>query len=195
MSKKPKRKRQRKPITPQDRGVVGFIRCLNKFLLLPVPLLCLRYLSPEFTIILLNTSEHFLFSLGLNFRPTPRILSNHKQFDDFVRSVRTKYFFRDFTCTNVLSHQYSKLCVKSEQSPPLAPPWIELPLSAIKLELCSLRNHLNPNFSSNLSRSDFSALCKLCSIKGIRILAADKNLGPTIVTDSWYKLRSLSSSK
>ena len=173
--------------------MVGFIRCLNKFLMLPVPLFCLHFLSPEihnYSNYVLNNSERFLLSLGLNFRPTPRILSNHilcKQFDDFVRSVRTKYFLCDFTCTNILSHQYSKLHVKSEWSPPLAPPWIELPLSAIKLELCSLRHHFNHNFSSNLSRSEFSALCKLHSIKGIRILAADKNLGPTIVTDSWYR--------
>ena len=96
-------------------------------------------------------------------------------------------FFHDFTCTNDLSHQYSKLHVKSEWTSPLAPPWIELPLSVITLELCSLCNHLDLNFSSNLSRSELSALCKLCSIKGVRILAADKNLGPTIVTDFWYK--------
>ena len=173
--------------------MVGFIRCLNKFLLLPISIFCLRFLSPKihnYSNYVLNNSERFLLSLGLNFRPTPRILSNHvlcKQFDDFVRSVRTKHFFRDFTCINSHPHQYSKLCVKSEWTPPLAPPWIEIPLSAIKLELCSLRHHLNPNFSSNLSRSDFSVLCKLRSIKGIRILAADKNLGPTIVTESWYR--------
>ena len=78
--------------------MVGFIRCLNKFLMLPVPLFCLRFSSPEihnYSNYVLNNSERFLLSLGLNFRPT-RILSNHilcKQFDDFVRSVRTKYFF------------------------------------------------------------------------------------------------------
>ena len=61
---------------------------------------------------------------------------------------------------------------------------------AIRLELCFLRNHLDHNFSSNLSHSEFFALnyvATLHSNKGVRILAADKNLGPTIVTDSWYK--------
>ena len=104
--------------------MVGFIRCLNNLLLLPVPLFCLRFLSPKihnYSSYVLNNSERFLLSLGLNFRPTPRILSNHllcEQFDDFVRSVRTKHFFRDFTCINSHPHQYSKLCVKSEWTPP-----------------------------------------------------------------------------
>ncbi len=41
---KRKRQRQRKPLTPQDRGVVGYIRYLNKSLL---SLFCLRFLTPE----------------------------------------------------------------------------------------------------------------------------------------------------
>ena len=154
-----KRKRQRKPLTPQDRGVVGYLRYLNKCLLFSVPLFCLRFLSPKihnYSNYVLSASERYLLSLGLNFRPTPRLLNVNvlnKQFEEFVRSARIRYFFRDFnTITSV--HQFCKLRDKSEWTPPLGPPWIELPLSVIKPELCSLYNHPH-HFSSNLSRSDY----------------------------------------
>ena len=64
-----------------------------------VPLFCLRFLTPQihnFSNYNLSCSERYLLSLGLNFRPTSKVLSidvlNH-QFDDFVRSVRIKHFF------------------------------------------------------------------------------------------------------
>ena len=38
----------------------------------------------------------------------------------------------------------------------------------------------------NLSRSEFHTLSRLRSLKGIKILAADENLGPVIVRESWY---------
>ena len=41
------RSRKRKPLNPLDRGVVGYIRTLNKSLLLPVPMLALHFLTPE----------------------------------------------------------------------------------------------------------------------------------------------------
>ena len=171
--------------------MVSYLRCLNKYLLLSVPMFCLRFLSPlvhNYSNYVLNSSERYLLSLGLNFRPTPHLLNANvlnRQFDDFVRSVRIKYFFRDCN-TNVFSHQYYNLRVKSQWAPPSAPPWIELPLLAIKHELYSLFNHRH-HLSSNVSRSELFALSKLRSIEGIRILAADKNLGPTIVTNCWYK--------
>ena len=154
-----------------------------------VPLFCLRFLTPQihnFSNYILSNSERYLLSLGLNFRPTSRVVSvndlNH-QIDDFVRSVRIKHFFRDNVRVN--TSQYRKLFVKSEWIPPRCPPWIEFPLSAIRSELCSLHNR-HIHHTSNLSRSEFITLSRLSSTAGIRILAADKNLGPTIVTDSWY---------
>ena len=59
-------------------------------------------------------------------------------------------------------------------------------MSAIRSELHSLYNRCN-HHSLNLSRSEFLPLSRLRSHTGIRILAADKNLGPTIVTDAWYR--------
>ena len=55
-------------------GVVGYIRLLNKLLVLPLSTFCLRFLSPRihnFSNYCLNDSENHLLSLGLNFRPTP----------------------------------------------------------------------------------------------------------------------------
>jgi hypothetical protein len=174
--------------------VVGYIRTINKLLLLPVPLFCLRFLSPivhNFSNRTLSNSEHYLLSLGLNFRPTPRVMSINvlrKQLDDFDRSVRLKYFFRDNVSMH--THQFHKLSIKSDWNPPRCPPWIEIPLAAIRFELCSLshchpRNHVHT--SSNLSRSELSSLASLRSLKDVKILPADKNLGPTLVSTLWYK--------
>ena len=72
------------------------------------------------------------------------------------------------------------VCVKSEWTPPpFGPPWIELPLSVLKLELCSSYNHPH-HFPSNKFCFEFH---KVCSNNGIRILAADKNLGPATVAN------------
>ena len=172
--------------------MVGYIHTLNKFLMLPVPMFSLHFLTPEihnFSNHVLSNSERYLLSLGLNFRPTPRVLSVdvlNDQLDDFVRSVHLKYFFRDNV--SVHTQQFHKLFVKSEWMPPSCPPWIEIPLAAIRLELCSLFHCHRHNFvSSNLSRSEFSSLSKLRSLHDVKILPADKNLGPTMVTKFWYE--------
>ena len=121
--------------------MVCYIRNLNKSLLLRVPMFCLRFLTPQihnFSNYTLNCSEHYLLSLGLNFRPTPHLMSVNvlkHQLDDFVRSVRIKHFFRDYNFAN--TSQYRKLFVKSEWIPPRGPPWIENPISAIRTEQIS----------------------------------------------------------
>ena len=130
-----KRSRKRKLISPEDRGVVGYIRTLNKLLLLHVPLFSLCFLSPEvhnYSNHILSPSERYLLSLSLKLRPTTRVLSLNvlnQQLDDFVKSVRIKYFFRDYV--SVHTQQSRKLFIKSDWIPPLGPSWIEIPLSAI----------------------------------------------------------------
>ena len=174
--------------------MVGYIRTLNKLLLLPVPLFSLRFLSPvvhNFSNHVLSNSERYLLSLGLKFRPTPRVLSINdlnKQLDDFVRSVRIKYFFRDVVSMH--TQRFRKLSIKSDWTPPRCPLWIEVPLSAIRLELCSLAHchrRKRVHVSSNLSRFDFLSLASLRSLRNVKILPADKNLGPTLVTTQWYE--------
>ena len=124
------------------------IQILNKLLMLPVPLFCLHFLSPvihNFSNHTLSNSEHYLLSLGLKFRPTPCVLSLNvlnKQLDDLVRSVHLKYFFRDNDSMHFL--QFHKL---SDWNPPECPPWVEIPLAAIRFELhslshCHRRNHV-----------------------------------------------------
>ena len=102
---------------------------------------------------------------------------------DFVWSVRIKHLFRDNSFAN--TSQYRKMFVKSEWIPPRCPPWIKFPLLAIRAELYSLHNRHN-HYSFNLSCSELLTLCRLRSLTGIRILAADKNLGPTIITNYCY---------
>lgn len=82
-------------MTPRDRGVVRHLHYLNKYLLLPVSLFCLSFLSPSVhdysNYYMLSSSENYLLSLGLNFRPTPRLLNVNvlnKQLVDFIRLVR-----------------------------------------------------------------------------------------------------------
>ena len=154
-----------------------------------VPLFSLRFLSPivhNYSNHTLTTSERYLLSLGLKFRPTPRILPVNvlnQQLDDFVRSVRIKYFFRD--SVSVHTHQFHKLFVKSDWVPPHCPPWIEIPLIAIRHDLCSLF-HCRKHIFSNLSHSEFLSLHNLKSLSDVKILPADKNLGPTLVTKFWH---------
>jgi hypothetical protein len=80
------------------------------------------------------------------------------------------------------------LSIKSDWNPPKCPPWIEIPLA----ELCSLSHrhtckHVHSNSSSNLSCFELSSLVSLRSLNDIKILYADKNLGPTLVSTLWYK--------
>ena len=109
----------------------------------------------------------------------------NQQLDEFVRSVHIQYFFHDNVC--MYTRQLHKLCIKSEWTPPFCLLWIQIPLAVIRLELCSLlRCHRHHYSSSNLSRSEFKS-SHFCSLNNAMILPADKNLGPTIVTKSWYK--------
>ena len=170
---------------------MGYIRYLNKCLLLPLPIFCLKFFITDihnYSNYVPNHSERYLLSLGLNFRPTPSILSGnilHQQMDDFVRSVRIQHFFHDKV--NVHSHHnHHKLYIKSPWIPPKCPVWIEQPLSAIRHDLCNLVRR--PHFHKlNLSRSEISTLSKLRSRSDIRILGTDKNLGPALVTELWYQ--------
>ena len=79
--------------------------------------------------------------------------------------------------------------IKSDWIPPLGPPWIEIPLSAIRLELCSLLHSHNrhENVSSNLSRSEFSSIANLHSLHDVGVPPTDKNLGPALTMKLWYK--------
>ena len=164
------------------------MRLLNKSLHLTVSQFCLKFLGPKphnFSNYQLSHSENYLLSLGLNFRPTPRAIPIHilkKQIDVFSRSVRLKHFFSDKNHDTAFYHH--KLFVHSDWNPPICPPYIEVPLLALRHELCSLspRPH-----TSNLSRSELLTLSKLQSNRSILVLPSDKNLGPTIVTSDWYK--------
>lgn len=172
--------------------MVGYIRTVNKILKLSVPLFSLRFLPPvvhNYSNHTLTNSDRYLLSLGLKFRPTPRVLSVsvlNQQLDEFVRSVRIKHFFHDNV--SIRTPCLHKLFVKSIWTPPPCPLWIEIPLTAIRHELCSLlhsRKHVR--VSSNLSRSEFLSLSNLRSLHNVKILPADKNLGPTLVTTLWYE--------
>ena len=126
----------------------------------------------------LSNSEHYLLSLGLKFRPTPCVLSLNvlnKQLDDLVRSVHLKYFFRDNDSMHFL--QFHKL---SDWNPPECPPWVEIPLAAIRFELhslshCHRRNHVH--VSSNLSRSELSSLASLRSLNADQIITIESCSG------------------
>ena len=89
----------------------------------------------------------------------------NKQLDDFVRSVRLKFFFRD---NDSMQFQFHKLSIKSNRNPPQCPPWIEIPLAAITFELCSLSHcHRRNHVSSNLSCSELFSLASLRSLNNV----------------------------
>ena len=53
-------------------------------------------------------------------------------------------------------------------------------------DIISELHHHRIHYTSNLARSELITLFRLCSLTGVRILVANKNHGPTVVTDSWY---------
>ena len=72
----------------------------------------------------------------------------------------------------------------SNWNPPICPPYIEIPLLALRHELCSLKPLPH---KPNLSHSELLTLSRLQSNKAILVLPTDKNLGPAMVTADWYK--------
>ena len=135
--------------------MVGYVRLLNKSLHLTVSQFCLKFLCPvvhNFTNYRLSQSDQYLLSLGLNFRPTASVFSvnsRKKQLEVLFRSIRLKSFFHDMDSTDNSSHR-CKLFVRSDWNPPICPPYIEIPLLAIRHEICSLTHSsfCKPNLST-----------------------------------------------
>ena len=159
--------------------MVGYVCTVNKILKLPVPLFSLCFLPPvvhNYSNYTLTNSEHYLLSLVLKFIPT-RVLSVsvlNQQLDElFVRSVRIKHFFHDNL--SIRTPCLHKLFIKSIWTPPPCPLWIEIPLTAIRHELCSLfHSRKYVRVSSNLSCSEFLSLSNLRSPHNVKIFPADK---------------------
>ena len=74
--------------------------------------------------------------------------------------------------------QFHKL---SDWNPPKCPPWVEIPLAAIRFELqyslshCHRCHHVH--VSSNLSRSELSSLASLRSLNAEQIITIDSFTG------------------
>lgn len=83
-------------------------------------------------------------------------------------------------------YAYAYHLVRSDWTPPICPPYIEIPLLAIRHELCAISPQ-QIKHKPNLSTHEFATLRKLFANKNIFILPSDKNLGPTIVTSRWYE--------
>ena len=168
--------------------MVGYERLLNKSLHFTVSQFCLKFLGPKpqnFSNYQLSHSENYLLSLGLNFRPTPKAIPIHtlkKQIDEFSRSIRLKHYFCGRNLNTGLYHP--KLFVHSNWNPPICPPYIEIPLLALRHELCGLKPFPH---KPNLSHSELLTLSRLQANKTILVLPTDKNLGPAMVTADWYK--------
>ncbi len=171
---------------------MGYIRLFNKNLCLTVSQFCLKFFCPRvhnFTNYNLSLSESYLLSLGLNFRPSPLPISVHsrkKQLEEFSRSIRIKHFFVIWVSGQFEHYAYAYHLVRSDWTPPICLPYIEIPLLAIRHELCAISPQ-EIKHKPNLSTHEFATLRKLFANKNIFILPSDKNLGPTIVTSRWYE--------
>ena len=128
----------------------------------------------NFTNYNLSLSESYLLSLGLNFRPSPLPISVHS-----LDQLGLNIFFRDMGQSEHYAYAYH--LVRSDWTPPICPPYIEIPLLAVRHELCAISPQ-QIKHKPNLSTHEFATLRKLFANKNIFILPSDKNLGPTIVT-------------
>ena len=99
--------------------------------------------------------------------------------NEYIRSVRLRHHFKDSTTCP----KFPKLVLKSNCIPPTGPGWIEEPLRGIRHQLAAL--HLNNRLKYSC-QFELKTLLSLHNKSGVRILPTDKNLGPAIVSDTWY---------
>ena len=112
----------------------------------------------------LSHSENIL---GLNFRPTPKAIPIHtlkKPTDEFSRSIRLKHYFCDRNLDTGLYHP-KLLCVQTGIHRFNCQAYIEIPLLALRYDLCSLKplpHKPNLSHSELLSLSTKNSNLYLC---------------------------------
>jgi hypothetical protein len=149
-----------------------------------------------------NIDEQNVLGQGLTFVPTPKPMTIHELFDEslkkYFRSLRLRYQydirlpninpqFKDKQQKNVESlHDivFQKLSMPSTRKTPDADSYTELYISNTEQTFKRLRtqSHVRMNISKQL----LYVTQHMKNNKEYIIKPADKNIGPTIVTHTWY---------
>lgn len=145
----------------------------------------------------LKPTESTLLSKGLSFIPTPFISTQpiyksqiHTAFQKLTRSMRLQFMFKDEPPALINRRLYLP---NTNFQPPEAPELVERFLRKSYAQALTASVRVNPNvfkkrnFTADAHR-DFKALCDK---KDIIIKAADKNLGPVLLTREWYEQEAL----
>ena len=144
-----------------------------------------------------SIAEQEILTLGLSFIPTPDDMTDEEfgnSINEFKKSVRTKYFFRNQERFEPTATEKLKMKLRRNSTtawiPPLASSHLEYYLE--RAEQCIIDSLSRcPYRKAHLPSALATGLYSLKYNNEIIIKPADKNLGPTIMDRDWYTREAL----
>lgn len=139
----------------------------------------------------LSATEQQALNLGLKFIPTPRVSTDSElntAVQDYCRRVRIACAFPREQQSQCRPRLFLR---NTTYQPPAANREVEQYLRAVQDHFIATKSTLLQPAHSNLSKSLATAIRKLATDKSIVIKAADKNLGVTVLSSSWYTQEAL----
>ena len=145
----------------------------------------------NFSHVKLTERQSKVLGLGLKFRPSLRP-PTEAQFDleikDFGRRVRLQDLFANQPPDPDFN---PRLYVPTGWNPPRQNPELEDKLFHLCEELRRNISDCKPHWKDNLNRQDRAELRELKNDNTVRVLPADKNLGPALMSTDWVKNETL----
>lgn len=145
----------------------------------------------NFSSVQLTARQSKVLGMGLKFRPSLRPPSADLfdlQIKDFCRRVRLQHAFAN--CLQDPDFN-PRLYVPTGWNPPRENPELEDKLFAVRQELRENIAVNIPHWKNNLSKLEREELRELKSNPNIKILPADKNLGPSLLATDWVQAETL----
>ena len=121
----------------------------------------------------LSETEIKVLEKGLGFSPTPSFINEadlQRDFDDFARKMRCKWYFRNES--QYIPSQVSTCKLKSTWNPPKGSPALELFLNKVKEDIFSVLPGRPKKF--NLNREEYLTMRSLQNDRSVIIKPADK---------------------
>ena len=121
----------------------------------------------------LSETETEVLEKGLGFSPTPSFINEadlQRDFDDFARKMRCKWYFRNES--QYIPSQVSTCKLKSKWNPPKGSPAFELFLNKVKEDIFSVLPGHSGKFK--LNREEYLTMGSLQNDRSIIIKPADK---------------------
>ena len=136
---------------------------------------------------ILPSGTKSLLGLGLKFCPIPKNPETNFEsaFEDFQRSLRIQWQFRNHEDNFLNKSIYIK---NPNWQPEKAPPMLELYLSKVKHRIQNMDTSWKQKPATNLSIREKKVIHTLRNRTDLKIVQADKNLGPAIMEMDKYIL-------